>query len=206
MGARTYTLASACVQLRRAGPLAPGTLDAVPSDFMMRTLPDWLLVSTLPAQERRAVEHVQRQGMVPYLPQFIEQVPVRGVVVPKPRVLFPSYLFVKASLTLYHLLRSTRGVSRVVTQAGEPSGITDAGMVELRAREDADGFISLPEVATEPPISFTPGQRVLITEGPFVGLTGVCKGMTPMERVRVLMHMLGKSTMGEFSVQALKAA
>lgn len=172
----------------------------------MNTLPDWLLVSTLPSQERRAAEHVQRQGMVAYLPQFTEQVVVRGKVTDRPRVLFPSYLFVQATVQLYHKLRSTLGVSRVVLQAGEPSGLSDKAMRLLRSREDAQGFIQLPEAPAQPVPAYTPGQQVRILTGPFAGWLGVVKGMSAMERVSVLMQIMGKSTVGQFDAQALVAA
>lgn len=144
--------------------------------------------------------------MVTYLPQFMEESVVRGRLAARPRVLFPSYLFVQASLSLYHKLRSTVGISRLVTQGGEPSGLTDHAVQAIRAREGADGYILLDSAPAPEPVTFAAGIPLRVTEGPMVDKVGICKGMNAVQRVSVLFSIMGKDVVGQFSVGALEAA
>ena len=79
------------------------------SDF--ETLcPGWYLVKAKVREELRAVDNLENQGFEAYCPQYLE----KG----RSAVLFPGYLFVRLGsddLERFHKIRSTRGVTAMVT-------------------------------------------------------------------------------------------
>ncbi len=70
----------------------------------------WYLIKTKVREELRAATHLENQEFEAYCPQYLE----KG----KEVILFPGYLFLrlcKGDLERYHKIRSTRGVSGIVT-------------------------------------------------------------------------------------------
>ena len=147
----------------------------------------WYLVYTKPRQESWALENLERQGFECYLPTIQAERLRQGALTVSAEPLFPRYLFIRPRggepARGWAPVRSTKGVSRLVTFAQEPARV-DEGLVErLKARE------ARPQ-APEP--LFSQGERVQLTTGPFAGLDGIYQMADGERRVMVLIEMLSK--------------
>ena len=145
----------------------------------------WIVVRSHPQRENFAAECVSQQGYTVFLPRVL-QYNGRGahrLALAKP--LFPSYLFVGIE-SRWRPLLSTFGVAAVI-MVGETPGVVPPAVIEqLRARLDVDGFVRLPKRQR--------GDRVQIMHGPFAKRTGLYRGMTARDRVRVLLSVMGGQT------------
>ena len=102
--------------------------------------------------------------------------------------LFPRYLFIRLgqgdSAPSWAPIRSTKGVSRLVSFGVEPAKVADSMVEALRAQEAS--------VQAEPERIFKPGQRVRLTEAPFAGIEGIYQMADGERRVMVLIELLSK--------------
>ena len=148
----------------------------------------WYLVHTKPRQEKCALENLHRQGYQCYLPTHLSEKLHRGVIVIADGPLFPRYLFIRLgqgdSAKSWSPIRSTKGVSRLVSFGIEPARVDDA-LIELLRTQEAS-------VQTEPERLFKPGERVRLTEVPFAGIEGIYQMADGEGRVMVLIEILSK--------------
>jgi transcriptional antiterminator RfaH len=126
----------------------------------------------------------------------------RGVLVLSDEPLFPRYLFIQLgqgeSAKSWSPIRSTKGVSRLVSFGTEPAKV-DARLVELlQARE--------PSVAGQPVRLFYPGERVRVTAGPFAGIEGIYQMAEGERRVIVLIELLSKMVTVRIEPASLRKA
>jgi transcriptional antiterminator RfaH len=146
----------------------------------------WYLVQTKPRQEELAYEHLSRQGYECYLPRFKAQRVRRGRIHRLIEPLFPRYLFIalgqSAQSRSWSPIRSTQGVSTLVRFGQEPARVQPEVVDQIRAQEH-----EIPEAS-----AFAPGERLLITQGPFKGLEGVFQMLDGEQRAMVLLELLGK--------------
>ena len=147
----------------------------------------WYLIHTKPRQEKCALDNLQRQGYQCYLPTFPSEKLCQGFLTVADEPLFPRYLFIRLgrgdSAKSWSPIRSTKGVSRLVSFGGEPARVDDDLMEQLRTQEAL--------VQTEPRRLFKPGG-VLLTEAPFTGVEGIYQMADGERRVIVLIEMLSK--------------
>ena len=145
----------------------------------------WYAVSTKPLQEKLAAQNMRRLGVETFLPQLKRNKSVLGkrrtVIGP----LFPGYLFARFDMdTHYRAVNYTRGVRKVVTFGSVPAKVDDE-MIESVKEKLVDGCLNM-----QPP-SFTPGQSVLIQEGPLQGLEAIFeREMDDQQRVVLLLKAL----------------
>lgn len=148
----------------------------------------WYLIHTKPKQEKVALENLERQGYVCYLPLMKVEKLRQGVVVVADEALFPRYLFIRLghgnSAKSWGPIRSTKGVSRLVIFGTEPATAADELIELLRAQEAL--------VRIEPECMFKPGERVRLTEAPFSGIEGIYQMADGERRVMVLIELLLK--------------
>lgn len=148
----------------------------------------WYLVHTKPRQERCALENLHRQGYECYLPTLPAEKLRQGLLTVSDEPLFPRYLFIRLgvgqSAKSWAPIRSTKGVSRLVSFGIEPAKVAD-GLIEVLRDLEAS-------VQTEPDRLFKPGERVRLTEAPFAGIEGVFQMAEGERRVMVLIEMLSK--------------
>lgn len=148
----------------------------------------WYLVHTKPRQEKCAVENLERQGYQCYLPTLPTEKLRQGSLTVSDEPLFPRYLFIRLgsgeSAKSWAPVRSTRGVSRLVSFGSEPARIDDS-LVELLQKREAS-----PEA--EPLRLFKPGEGVRLNDGPFAGIEGVYQMADGEHRVIVLIELLSK--------------
>ena len=150
----------------------------------------WYVVHTKPKQESRALLNLERQGFQCFLP-----------TIPKKRVkskafeiiqepLFSRYLFIELDTNLsgksWSPIRSTLGVSKLVTFGNEPARVSP-GLIELlRDQESA--------LAQAPIAQYQPGDVVRIKEGPFKGIEAIYQMDDGEMRAMVLIELLQKPT------------
>lgn len=150
----------------------------------------WYVVHTKPRQEQRALLNLEQQGYECFLPLLASEKIRQGSLVVADEPLFPRYLFIHLdhgdSAKSWSPIRSTKGVSRLVTFGNEPAKVGPQLIDALRQRHA--------EVATEPQRLFNPGERVVIVDGPFAGLEAVYQMTDGERRAMVLIELLSKPT------------
>ena len=148
----------------------------------------WHAALCKPRREALAEANLLKQGYRVYLPRLATQRRRAGHWVDSVEPLFPRYLFVAASNERQSLapVRSTLGVSGLVRFGGLPAVIPDAVVESLRTRQEpgTGAFARRSQ--------FAPGARVEFRAGPFAGLEGVFEMEAGLERVYVLLELLGK--------------
>jgi transcriptional antiterminator RfaH len=142
----------------------------------------WYVVHTKPREERRALEHLERQQYRCYLPDRPVERLRQGRRIEATEPLFARYLFIRLdnSNSSWLPIRSTRGVSRMV-QFGERFPALPEGLVE-----------TLQEARQKTRELFAVGERVVARSGPFSGVEAVYLEPDGDRRVMVLMEILGR--------------
>ncbi len=158
----------------------------------LRRIVPWFVVATKSRREGWAAENVERQGAEVYLPRISSV-----------EVLFPSYLFVRTTNGTWRFLQGTYGVSSVIMVGEHPAALTPTAIEEIRALEDDDGFVLLPDWVGGRR-SLRPGESVEVVEGPFMGAVGLYQGQRPNERASALLNMLGRQTSVELELVQLE--
>lgn len=148
----------------------------------------WFAVVTKPRSEAVAQEHLARQGYECLLPRVKRVLRTAAGLKTRVESLFPNYLFLRADPDAVSLapVRSTRGAIGLVRFGAEPARVPDSVVDRIKSRIDVeDGLIKLasPELV--------PGQGVRVMDGPLVGWEGVFLCGEGMDRVRLLLQLLG---------------
>lgn len=141
------------------------------------------MIYTKRLQEDRALINLERQGFTCYLPKLRVQKVRKGSLTIELDALFPRYLFIQMGVdddARWGLLRSTRGVTRLVSFGTQPATIDDALIETLRARDQLD----------PPKPLYRSGERVQLTAGPFMGLDAVYLMPDGEQRAFVLIELL----------------
>ena len=146
----------------------------------------WYVVKTKVRAERVAEENLCRQGYEAWLPRVNCERRRRGKWQPTSEPLFPGYLFVELEPGVQNFspIRSTRGVSNLVSFAREPKAMPEGAVEALRQLHDR-----LQKAGVEP---FAKGQKVRLVDGPFRGWEGVYEARRADERVIIMLQVLGK--------------
>ena len=146
----------------------------------------WYLVHTKPRQEKCALENLMRQGFQCYLPTLPSEKLRQGVLTVADEPLFPRYLFVwlEAGQNKWPVIRSTRGVVRLVEFGGQPARVSTALIDALKEQP-----------APSKPL-FEPGDHLKVVEGPFTGIQAELLRVYEMPdgeaRVMVLMEIMSR--------------
>jgi transcriptional antiterminator RfaH len=148
---------------------------------------DWYLIHTKVRQERCAEENLERQGYTCFLPQMRAEKLRRGALVVVMEPLFPRYLFIRLDVGLkakgWGPIRFTSGVTRLVTFGNQPAKLSDSLIGYIRERT---------KDAVAPKEFFEPGQALVVTNGPFIGLDAIYQMPDGEGRVMVLLNILSK--------------
>ena len=146
----------------------------------------WFLLYTKPRQEQVAKENLERQGYECFLPLINVQKIRSGKCIEETESLFPRYMFIHLveGLSNFGPIRSTKGVSGLVTFAGVPAQVPDQLIEALRQE---------PQLHEE---LFQPGEQVKVVAGPFMGFEAECIKLQKMKdgemRALVLLDFLSK--------------
>ncbi|OWY27308.1 transcription/translation regulatory transformer protein RfaH [Herbaspirillum robiniae] len=148
----------------------------------------WYLVHTKPRQEKCAQENLERQGFQCYLPVLPVEKLRQGTVTVSDEPLFPRYLFIRlgrdSSTKSWTPIRSTKGVSRLVSFGTEPAKV-DSYLIELLQQQQS-------LVQHEAQQLFSHGEKIQLRDGPFAGLEGIYQMADGDRRVIVLIELLSK--------------
>lgn len=156
----------------------------------------WNVLYTKPHCEHTVCLWLSQRGMRVYIPEMrATSGPRRGTLVP----FFPCYVFAQLDLAKCDMttISWTPGLRRVVAFDGIPTTVGDDFVLFLQER--------LEEINQRGWSPFKPGDRVLVTEGPFKDMVGIfSRSCSAARRVQVLLDVLGRQTRCEISVDWLK--
>ena len=137
---------------------------------------------------QHALQNLERQGFECYLPCVQAEKLQCGALVVVDEPLFPRYLFIRLGSGLggrdWSLIRSTTGVNRLVAFGNVPAKVDDELVDAIRSQ--ISGRCGLRR-------QFEPGQKVVITQGPFAGLEAIYQMSDGESRVMVLLNILSKT-------------
>jgi transcriptional antiterminator RfaH len=160
----------------------------------------WYLIHTKPRQELRALENLQRQGYECYLPLLPTEKIQQKLVAIVDEPLFPRYLFIRLDSSQsgksWAPIRSTLGVSKLVTFGMEPAKV-DHALIEFLRESEA-------KISEKPQRLFDVGDRLLVTNGPFAGIEAIYQMSNGEGRVMVLIELLSKPVKIVMAPQSLK--
>lgn len=163
----------------------------------------WFVVQTQARSEVTASRHLERQGFETYLPRYLKRRRHARRIDTIAMPLFPRYLFVSVDMRSqrWRSVQSTVGVSRLITNGGEPLAMVESVIDALRRREDASGFIQF-----NPAPSFSVGDRIRVTSGAFADTLGLFEGCDDRARVAVLLNLLGRKVRVMLDLEMVVAA
>jgi transcriptional antiterminator RfaH len=148
---------------------------------------NWYLIHTKIRQERVALENLERQGFECFLPLIRAEKLRRGSLQIIQEALFPRYLFIRLGTGLesqsWAPIRSTLGVGRLVTFGQIPAKIDDELIAAMQSQSEGS------EVVLR---HFEPGEQVVVTDGPFVGVEAIYQMADGEGRVMLLLNILSK--------------
>jgi len=148
----------------------------------------WYLVHTKPRQEACALQNLEQQGYDCYLPLLASEKLIKGAVTKLAEPLFPRYLFIRLdtsdSAKSWSPIRSTRGVSKLVSFGNQPAKVSDELVDLIRARETSG------EIAEKR--LFNLGESIRVVDGPFAGIEGILQSIDGTQRVMILIELMSK--------------
>jgi transcriptional antiterminator RfaH len=150
----------------------------------------WYAIHTKPRQEEHAEEHLRRQEFEVYLPRIKQPRRYRGRWRDAIEPLFPRYLFIRLDLGSDNVapIRSTRGVSKLVSFNGLPATVPEPLIDALVESADPDTGLLHPHEDR-----FKPGATVTIVNGPLAGLEAIFKAHDGEARSIILLELLGET-------------
>ena len=151
---------------------------------------NWFVLTTKPKSEQRAVENLTSQGIEVYFPKVKQLKRRQGKKVVAEEALFPNYIFVKlnADKDNFNAIRSTRGVSSFVRFGLSYAQASENLITQLKG----DIGNQLEQTNLTSLTKFKKGEKLIVTDGLFEGLSAIyhCKG--GLERSVLLLNILGK--------------
>ena len=155
----------------------------------------WYVIHTKPRQEQRALENLQRQGFEAWLPMMELEKVRRSRLARVTEPMFSRYLFIRLDITQtnWSPIRSTLGVSKLVSFGNVPAAVPDALIDMLRE---------------SPPLTpqrlMNPGDEVQLVDGPLRGLRGIYQQHDGEARAMVLIELLSQPQSIQIELQALR--
>jgi transcriptional antiterminator RfaH len=145
----------------------------------------WYLIHSKPKEEKVAQENLERQGYETYLPLILGRTKRRGKTIKSIQPMFPRYLFIHLSDQTddWGPIRSTLGVSSLIRFGTSPAKVPEALINSLKQNENSLGVHELPNK------TLSPGDKLLIVEGPFEGYEATLFSQKSDDRVIVLLKI-----------------
>ncbi|BES70775.1 transcription/translation regulatory transformer protein RfaH [Marinobacter nanhaiticus D15-8W] len=156
----------------------------------------WYVLRHKPNQGDRAVEHLQSQEVACFYPKIEVEKVKAGRRFKRLEALFPGYIFFRMEPDdpQWAKLRSTRGVLRVVSFAGNPAPVGDDVIAQIK-----EGMQAIAERG-----GMKPGQPIEIQEGPFKGFSAIFQTYDGDTRAIVLLEFLQKQQRVRMPVSSIK--
>ena len=161
-----------------------------------KTCGRWYVIQTKPTAEEAVCQHLKNANFETFLPKIQVMVRGSGKSVLRTRVLFPSYVFAHIDLNdanLYHMIKYTRGVRKILGDGGIPVPIPDEMIEVIKERVDDNGVI-------EQGLVMKKGDEVRVRSGVFKDLIGILeKPVSASGRVKVLLKAMRYAVRCELS-------
>lgn len=164
------------------------------------TTAQWFVVHTYSGFENKVAQAIEQRAKIFGLQDQILRVvvPTEEVVEVRkgqkritPQKFFPGYILVEMELTdeTWHLVRSTPKVTGFVGSAARPVPLP---------QQEVDEIMRQMEVGAEKPKPksvFQKGDKVRVTEGPFVNFTGTIDDLNPERgKLKLMVAIFGRLT------------
>lgn len=164
----------------------------------------WYVVHTQPRAEDRALWHLANQGFECFLPRCLKTRRHARKTDTVLEPLFPRYLFTRfdADFARWRAINGSRGVVHLLTDGERPLAAPGEVIEKLRDGSDERGIMPLTALGM-----FWRGRKVRVSSGAFAGQTGEVSEVlgSGMDRVKILLSMLGVETSLELPSYALEA-
>lgn len=166
----------------------------------------WHAIYTQPRREVLVNRQLEDRELEVYFPVLqIDRGYRRGI---RLEPFFPHYLFVKVDLTSPQAygLRWLPGIRSIVETDNQPTIVPESVIQMLKQRLDS----ATKRVMRKSEWLFQPGQKVVITHGPFKGFEAVFQqGLSGDQRVQILLTCMGPAVrlnvaIDQLAVPALK--
>ena len=157
----------------------------------------WHLIYTKPRQETLAHANLQNQRYESFLPLVTVEKIFRGKKVLMKELMFPRYIFVRLKddgQQNWSPIRSTRGVSHLVTFGGSLAVLDDEVMDNLIERLDENPVVE----------AFKQGDIIEIVDGPFGGLEAVFRTFSGEGRATLILEFMAKKIDAKFGLSQFK--
>ena len=182
--------------VRSGKPAAPSPVSSSASSVTL----SWYVVHTKIRQEALAMTNLNRQGFECYMPMLKMEKMRRHKATLVEEPMFPRYLFIRLDTSgsgpSWSPIRSTLGVSQLVRFGGQPA-VVDSKLIELlRTREQVG----------QPERLFKAGEKVVVADGPFVGIEAIFKTADAESRSMILLEMLSKPVAMRIETASLRRA
>ena len=143
----------------------------------------WFVVHTKPRQEQRALENLQRQGFAAWLPMLSMEKFRRGRLEKVTEPMFSRYLFIQLDKVTsnWSPIRSTIGVSKLVTFGNQPAAVPQDIVDALRSAPTSDTTRF-----------FSSGDAVRFVDGPLHGLEGLFQAPDGEARAMIFINLLSR--------------
>ena len=148
----------------------------------------WHAIMTKPQKESFALEKLSEQDFIVYCPLRTHEKIIHHKRVIKNLPLFPRYLFIYHDdifLRQQHTIRSTPGVSQLISINGSPNPIDDSIISLVMSKEQDD--------QNSPEHFFHHGDRVTITQGVMKGIDAIYDCEDGEQRAILLINLIQKS-------------
>ena len=156
---------------------------------------DWGVVTTVPANEAKAVADLDKVGLATYFPRYESVEAVRGRIIKRQRPLFPGYIFFGLIDDAVYLWRNVFLSERVTGvlkwDDDRPAQLPQEVIDELKERSGLDGVIRFDSRRKR---KFNVGATVRAMNGALTGHTGVVEHLQSKDRLQVLFDMFGRKT------------
>jgi transcriptional antiterminator RfaH len=163
---------------------------------------NWYVVHTKPRQESRALLNLERQGYECFLPTITKKKVGQSALELITEPLFSRYLFISLDTDLnsksWSPIRSTLGVSKLVTFGSEPAKVHTHLIAQLRDHEA--------DLSNNPQSPFQAGDIVTIRDGAFAGIEAVYQMDDGEARAMVLIELLHRPTRMAIPITNLQRA
>jgi transcription elongation factor/antiterminator RfaH len=142
----------------------------------------WYVVNTKPRNEDRAATNLANGGIEVLSPRLKLRKYKEGKFAQVVEPMFPGYIFVRFHpVDEFRMVKYARGVKTIVNFGGQIVPVQDEMIEFIKTRLD-DGVAAIPKQ------SIGKGEKILIKDGPFKGLSGIFESeLDGRERVAILL-------------------
>lgn len=157
---------------------------------------------TKPHKEKVAIENLERQGFTAYCPQIVQSRRRRQRWQKVIEPLFPRYLFIRLNVGIdnFSSIRSTKGVVNLVRFGNNPAIMPESAIEVIQDQEKQIGSFD------DRNLHWQKGDILEIVDGPFAGLKGIFHKKEAIERVSLLLDILGHQARFSMSINSLMKA